>query len=431
MTAGRRGDGGGYGAAVISKRKMRAFGGRLLRRMGAVPGGAPDGLGEDARLLGSRLAQRVIVYFPETPTNLYQLRQWYAPLAALDQAHPVVVVTQDSRVARAVRAETDLAVICVARSATLDDLLSRSDVRLMLYVSHHPANFQALRTLGLAHVYLTHGDSDKLVSVSNQLKAYDATLVAGQAAIDRAAAHLFWYDAQDRMIPVGRPQLDALSLAPTAVRTPGSSPLTVLYAPTWEGAQPSTAYSSLAHAGSGIVRSVLEDGGMRLIYRPHPRTGARSATFAELDSTIKAQVRDAARQRPQAGHLVDTDPSPLGAMTSADVLVCDISAMALDWLATGRPLVVTEPASPAAVVSETRIWEAATRLTAADAARAAAIIRAAVTDDLTAASRADLARYYLGAAPSDTAVSATERFVAACGELIARRDAAVAKLPVR
>ncbi len=45
-----------------------------------------------------------MVYFPDTRVNLYQLRQWYGPLRALDERHPVVIVLQDSRAARLVRA---------------------------------------------------------------------------------------------------------------------------------------------------------------------------------------------------------------------------------------------------------------------------------------------------------------------------------------
>ena len=41
-----------------------------------MPGGEPDGLGEDAGLGGLVLGQRVVVFFPEPPRNAYQLEQW-------------------------------------------------------------------------------------------------------------------------------------------------------------------------------------------------------------------------------------------------------------------------------------------------------------------------------------------------------------------
>lgn len=411
---------------VSAKRAARSAGGRLLRRLGALPGGAADGLGQDGELLGTRLAQRVIVYFPEPPENLYQLRQWYEPLAALDARQSVVVVTQDSRVTRVVRAETAFPVVCIARSATLDDLLSRSDVRLMLYVSHSPANFPALRTLGVAHAYLTHGDSDKLVSVSNQMKAYDVTLVAGQAAIDRAAKHLLWFDAKARMIPVGRPQLDSLAAASSPSRRNDSGAAakqTVLYAPTWEGAQPSTAYSSLVSMGPQLASSILRDGALKLIYRPHPRTGSRSGEYANADRSVRSLIK-AARREPGSVHRIDTTGSPIASMAAADLLLCDVSAMALDWLITGRPLVVTVPSEPGAKVSDTRLWHVVTRLELREVLEAPALIAKEIAEDPGHDQRRALATYYLG---DSTPGASMKRFLDACETLIARRDAAVAE----
>ena len=44
-------------------------------------------------------------------------------------------------------------------------------------------NFQALRVTNALHVFLTHGESDKRVSVSGQVKAYDYCFLAGRAAL--------------------------------------------------------------------------------------------------------------------------------------------------------------------------------------------------------------------------------------------------------
>ncbi|RHA38894.1 glycosyl transferase [Cellulomonas rhizosphaerae] len=384
----------------------------MLRRLGAVPAGAPDGIGEDAALIGALWHERVLVYFPEPPTNLYQLAQWLEPLEALAGATPVRVVVQDSRVARTLRARTALPVSVVARSATLDDMLSRADVALFLYVSHHPGNFQALRVRDVAHVYLTHGDSDKAVSISNQLKAYDFTFVPGRAAVDRTRGRLLWFDADERMVPVGRPQLDGLHGA----TRDGAGVPTVLYAPTWEGAQPSTAYSSLADRGTAIVRSLLADGDLRVVYRPHPRTGARDASFADADAAVRALVR-------AAGQTVDETESVLDTMSAADVLVCDVSAMALDWLATGRPLVVTRPGGGAADVAATPLLDVVPRLGPDEGLRAADVVREQLASDPAGAARRALAESYLGESATGPA---TARFVDACLQVVARRDGAVA-----
>ena len=76
---------------------------RFVRKHGLLPAGMADRNGDDDRLAGSSLSQTVMVYFPGTLEAAYQLRQWYHPLRALDERHPVIVVLQDSRTARRVR----------------------------------------------------------------------------------------------------------------------------------------------------------------------------------------------------------------------------------------------------------------------------------------------------------------------------------------
>ena len=37
---------------------------------------------------------QIAVYFADTRVNLYQIRQWYAPLAELAERHSVVIITR-------------------------------------------------------------------------------------------------------------------------------------------------------------------------------------------------------------------------------------------------------------------------------------------------------------------------------------------------
>src|SRR5699024_8765545 len=105
--------------------------------------------------------------------SLYQLLPWLPAFEALDAQQRVVVICQDSRTAAKIRAASKLDVLTIARYGRLDDILSRSRVGLALYVGHSPRNFDCLRFTDMTHVYLGHGDSDKAVSASNQVKAYD------------------------------------------------------------------------------------------------------------------------------------------------------------------------------------------------------------------------------------------------------------------
>lgn len=385
-----------------------------MRRLGWLPGGIPDGLGDDAQLLGRTLEQQVVAFFPDTVEGLYQLRQWYAPLHALDARRGVVVVASDSRTARAIRAETNLEVVTVAHYATLDDLVSRGDVRLALYVNHNPLNFSMMRFGSLVHVSLLHGDSDKVVSVSNQAKAYDLSFVAGQAAVDRLATYLHHFDAAARCVPVGRPQLDEEPLV-VGPRPDADERTTVLYAPTWEGAQPSAAYGSTELMGSRLVAALLADSRFRVVVRPHPLSGVRSPSYGEADAAVRRLVAAAAEADPRAGHRVSGAESLAAAFDAADVLVCDVSAVAMDWLPTRRPLVVTDPRHPGVRTASTRMLGTVPRLAVEDLDRVTDLLAREALEDPGREERDAMVSYYLG---DTTPGAATARFLEACDAAI-------------
>jgi hypothetical protein len=395
--------------------RLRTAGGTLVRRLGLLPGGEPDGLGEDARLTDVVLTQRVVAFFPEPPRNAYQLEQWLQPLAALDQRHGVVLVTQDSRSTARLRSRTALPVLCVARTATLDGLVQRASLGLALYVSHHPRNFQMLRYAGVAHAYLGHGESDKAVSASNQMKAYDRVFVAGPAAEERVLGELMWFD-RDRMVRIGRPQAAAPDPRPVPERP------TVLYAPTWEGAQPSMAYCSVPSHGTALVRS-LWAAGVRVVYRPHPRTGANRRDVAAADAALRELFTGEEARR--TGSAVETDALIEDAFAAADLLVTDVSSVAVEWLPTGRPMLVTVPAERGAVVTRSPLLDAVPRLTADDAPAAGELALRFLREDPLREQRPALIEHYLGGAD---AAAALGRFLDACSDLLAARDAVQADL---
>lgn len=397
------------------RRTVRSRGGYVLRRLGLLPSGVPDGLGDDERLLGTRLDARVVIFYSGTVRNLYQLRQWYAPLQALHAEVPVLIMCNDSRVGQVLAAESPLPSVTVGRFATLDDLTSRSDVAMFGYVGNEGGNFQALRVTNALHVFLTHGESDKRVTVSGQVKAYDYVFVAGQAARDRFDNHLLRFDTATRTKLVGRPQLDHITAGPRSRRE--DDPVTVLYAPTWEGAQGSSDYSSVKTHGPRLVAALLADPRLRLVYRPHPRTGANRADFEAADAEIRRTLARAGAERAA----VDTEPDPVVSFRQADLLVADVSAIVHDWLPTRRPLIMTDIESEAAVVARTKLADVVPRLTVADLGPGVAeLVLHHATQDPLHDERVALEEYYFG----DPALgTGTERFVAASLEVIAERDA--------
>jgi len=413
--------------------RVRRLGGRLIRRLGLLPEGDPDGLGDDEALRGQSLPFTVMLYFPDTTTNLYQLRQWYGVLGRLDSRHRVGIVCLDSRSAATIRAECDLPVVCSGRIGTLEDLVSRSEVALALYVSHNIRNLHPLRFPTMLHAYLGHGESDKAASASNQVKAYDVILVPGAAGRDRLQRNLMCYDAAAHVRLVGRPQLDVPAAGQPAASQPvagqagsGRRPM-VRYAPTWEGGQPSMAYSSVVSHGEALLRSLLESGRYDVVYRPHPRTGANRAEFAAADQRLRALVRQHRERDPQARHAVDLAPGWDFRTDEADLLICDISAVAGDWMTTGKPIVVTIPESPQAFLDADTVLGAVAGLRAAAAGDVAGL----VAGELAGGDPARRAAWVEHAMGDTTPGAALARFLDVCDELIELRDRELAARTTR
>lgn len=367
---------------------------RCIRRSRFLPVGMPDKRADVDRL-DQALIARVIVYFPTGQDTLYQLRPWLPAFRELHSVHPVTLVFKDSRTARIVHAESGLDCLTLATYGQLDAILSLSDVKLALYINHDPMNFECLRFTSLRHVYLGHGDSDKAVSVSNQVKAYDWCFLAGQAAVDRTAAHVAFYDAAERSVVIGQPQLDAAPAVSPAPDPAGRR--TVLYAPTWEASQPSVSYGSVLQQGRRIVESLR--GTYRVIYRPHPLNGVISADYAAADAAVR-----------QAADRVDTDVSLEQSFADADILVTDVSAVPLNWLPSGKPMIITVPdvAPPTS-----RLLEVVPRLCPDD--DIVALVAEELTGSASAQARAELIQYYLNDVVPGVA---TRNFIAACSTII-------------
>ena len=83
-----------------------------------------------------------------------------------------------------------------------------STVRVALYAANVGKNIHLLRVPTMKHVFIGHGDSDKLASVNPFSKVYDEVWTAGRAGRDRyAIADVGVRD--DDIVEVGRPQLAA------------------------------------------------------------------------------------------------------------------------------------------------------------------------------------------------------------------------------
>ena len=350
----------------------------------------------------------VALYFAVGPENAYQFDQWRRPLEALATRRPVVVIVDRPDSGRHVLATSTLPVAFARASGELETLVERHRIAAVLYVNQVEQNFRMLRFADPVHVQIGHGESDKGGSVSNQHKAYDFTFVGGPAGRERLARALYDFDADARIREVGRPQLD--HDYPGAPDWSDDGRLRVLYAPTWEGDRATIRYGSLVSHGATIIGALRADPRVRIIYRPHPRIGKASAAHAQADQEIRAALKaDGDR------HLVDLGPYGWQ-WRFADHCITDISAVAYDWLATGKPLVITEPAAEA--------YRPASALL--DSLSLLPADRAGDIDALLPPPSPELrvlAEYYFG---DITPGSSTRRFEAALDEVISRRRADIA-----
>ncbi|WP_198394226.1 CDP-glycerol glycerophosphotransferase family protein [Brevibacterium yomogidense] len=285
----------------------------------------------------------MVVHFAGDSASAYQLEQWRWPLEQLAQYLDVGILCRSARTARVLAAQTTLPVRFGRRMADLDAVLGGNEVRCVLYVNQSPLNFHALRYPRPAHIHMSHGESEKSSMVTNQLKAYDYVFTAGTAARERIASQLIGF-ADDRMIDVGRPQLDGPSavpqkwtehLAATSDESKDSRRV-VFWAPTWEGDSPSMAYGTLPVSGPRLARTLIS-ADAQIIYRPHPRTGFLDPQFRAADDELRALVEG-------AGGFVDTTTDIGWQFTAADACIAEMSAIAFDWLSTGKPLALIRPA---------------------------------------------------------------------------------------
>ncbi|MFS0893260.1 CDP-glycerol glycerophosphotransferase family protein [Microbacterium sp. 179-I 3D3 NHS] len=336
---------------------------------------------------------QVAVYFADGAVNMYQMRQWYRPLAELSQRWPVVVLSRSATGAEKLLEEGGLPVAFVPKVRDLESFIAHQDIRVVLYVNQNTRNFQMFRYGRRWHVFINHGESDKMYMTTNQYKAYDYAFVAGQAARDRLTRTLWDYDVDRRTIDIGRPQADHYS---------GRLPYTpdertvVLYAPTWEGDRPTALYGSIATHGETLVGELLATGRHRVIYRPHPRSGVVDEAYGASHRRIVAAIEAANAADAGAQHVYDDGPDLGWQLSAADVAVVDISAMVYDRLAAGKPLLITRPADPRASVDTAGYLADCEWLTAQDAGRIVAEVERVRADEAAVARLRTWVQHYFG-----------------------------------
>ncbi|MFH9609041.1 hypothetical protein [Streptomyces sp. NPDC017448] len=232
----------------------------------------------------------VVLYFSGSNESAYQGNMWLETMARVE-GRPLIIMRERSLVPQL--AETSVPVLCVPAGTHLMNL-DLSTVRVCLYPANVGKNIHILRVPTMKHVFIGHGDSDKLASVNPYSKVYDEVWTAGRAGRDRYALADVGVRDED-IVEVGRPQLEPIKSWTGAVKNPIP---TVLYAPTWEGWDDNPGNTSLLLAGENIVRRLLTAADpVRIIYKPHPFTGIRSRKAKAVDARLRAMLEKAAAER--------------------------------------------------------------------------------------------------------------------------------------
>ncbi|MCT9143776.1 CDP-glycerol glycerophosphotransferase family protein, partial [Streptomyces violarus] len=322
----------------------------LLLRL--LPGRRPAGEQEVLEWFDAWLAAyrpTVGLYFSGGAASAYQANMWLEPLARVD-GRPVIVLRERFMVQRI--AATDIPIVCLPKVSTLMRL-EHSTLQVLVHPSNSGKTSQVLRIPTIKHTFVNHGESDKLSSCNPYAKAYDEVWVAGPAARERYALAEVGVEDKD-VVETGRPQLDAVrpyAGPPTGAWT------TVLYAPTWEGWDGNPGNTSVIAAGENLVRALLADPGVRLLYKPHPLTGSVDPRAGAADLRIRELIRAANRERTGArlssAAELDRLTKELDRLTTADFRA------GADTVERMRVQSAPEPGRAEAVARATAAWEEA------------------------------------------------------------------------
>jgi hypothetical protein len=357
-------------------------------------------------------------YFAGDLTSVYQLEQWLWPFKQLearlkDDGHgdqPFGIIVRNAPVAEYLKGITSFPVRFSRLTSGLDKFMQSPSLRAVFYVNQGTSNFQALRYPEPAHVHLSHGESEKISMISNQLKGYDYVFTAGRAARERIQQTLYGM-SDDRMFDVGRPQLDRPRSVPhewKKFKEASPDGEAVFYAPTWEGDSPSMSYGTIAYNGRVIVTALLR-AGYRVIFRPHPRTGVMRHDFEKALEDVAEIVESDPRG------FLDKSPDVSWQLDEADLAVVEMTSVAFDWLSSGKPLVMVQPHEPEAEVLEGGLMDLCPTVGSTGEADVVDVIAEAVSQG---GSVEAIAQLYLG----DTSPGAqTARFIRSSEQVIEQR----------
>ena len=275
------------------------------------------------------------VYYAARTGATYQLGMWLPYFERVNRRF--IVITCHPSTVPEITKLTSAPVVVPKPSSAHGRLwhLVVDSLKAAFYVQNHADNVDMLRFSKLTHIWLNHGDSDKAANFSARHAAFDKIFVSGQLGVDRYAAHGVKVRPEQFAI-VGRPQIERIETRDLPL--PAGAPRTVLYAPTWQGGKPTTNYSSLP-LGPRIVDALLARG-VTVIFRPHPHTyrdPQQTGIAQDIQRRLSADRKSSGREH-VFGRPAEVDWDIPACFNHCDALISDVSSVASDFLATGKPM---------------------------------------------------------------------------------------------
>ena len=338
-----------------------------------------------------------VVYFGSNVGITYQLGMWLPYFDRIGLRY--IIVTRSLKMMRAAGQITASPVINRQTLRSLEDVVTPS-VGAAFYVNNAGKNTHFVERREMKHVWLNHGDSEKPACFNPVHAIYDVIFAAGQAGIDRYERHGVTIPREKFKI-VGRPQVDQIRSGDSP-QTNFDGGKTVLYAPTWKGAYEDSALYSLP-MGTEIVQQLI-DRGCTVVFRAHPlnyRYDIAKEHIADVQALLAADAEVSGRQHVW-GVEAEEEMTAEDCFNASDAMISDVSAVVTDYLQSGKPLAVVSVGRTETDLLKEVPAAKASYVLAEDLSNLSDVLDGLLRDDLKAAEREAMRKYYLGDFPPES-----------------------------
>lgn len=268
-----------------------------------------------------------LVCFGEKADSIYWLRDWLEVFLEFDVEF--LIVLRSKELQNWVFENYPLIdSVTVNGFQSVFDLYKVSEsTRLALYPINSMYNHMFVRLSSVRHVFIGHGDSDKLSSANKVLRMFDEIWCTGQAQVDRMLNQDF--DCKGvRLRKVGRPGLLRLFSASKEKEAKNK----ILYLPTWEGSDERWDYSSACIVDE-ILEAIVKNSSLSVNVRLHPFIGRRK-------KRLKDKIKNAEEFFSENRKVIfsNTETPLIDILNNYDFFVCDVSSVVTDCLVLNRPI---------------------------------------------------------------------------------------------